>query len=307
MTDLERKNSTPASILNSSQELHYHSGYNKKTLERDVLKWWKAVLENGRKMAPLLSSTFWEPKWIFIQQSVHCGLPDTRGQSVCREQGHLPRLGEGLTGVRRPDEAWGEHAGSLAASTTLAKYEQVRRRMIRISKHVSSMNKVAHAREQFELTTFGWIKKKKKIHCKPEGRLEWSSCGKWVTWVPILTHFQPPNNEYYLGSQGDEHNPPAHQICYIWRMRENFKNPWAINQSQSSRTVWQSAHIIGRQARIRYAFSGARSKLESQLTLLIALSYLIWKTMGIEEEAFTISSFCHDSEGLRLPPCFHFN
>lgn len=76
------------------------------------------------------------------------------------------------------------------------------------------------------------------------------------------------------------------QICYIWGMRENFKNPWAINQSQSNRTLWQSAHITGRQAHIRYAFSEARSKLESQLTLLIALSYLIWKTMGIEEESF---------------------
>lgn len=96
-------------------------------------------------------------------------------------------------------------------------------------------------------------------------------------------------------------------VWYLWRMRRNFKNPWAINQSQSSRTVWQSAHIIGRQAHIRYAFSKARSKLESQLTLLIALSYLIWKTMGIEEEAFTISSSCHHSESLRLPPCFHFN
>ena len=96
-------------------------------------------------------------------------------------------------------------------------------------------------------------------------------------------------------------------VWYLWRMRRNFRNPRAINQSQSSRTVWQSAHIIGRQAHIRYAFSKARSKLESQLTLLIALSYLIWKTMGIEEEAFTISSSCHHSESLRLPPCFHFN
>lgn len=104
-----------------------------------------------------------------------------------------------------------------------------------------------------------------------------------------------------------ERERETHTVWYLWRMRQNFKNPWAINQSQSSRTVWQSAHIIGRQAHIRYAFSKARSKLESQLTLLIALSYLIWKTMGIEEEAFTISSSCHHSERLRLPPCFHFN
>lgn len=104
-----------------------------------------------------------------------------------------------------------------------------------------------------------------------------------------------------------EKDRATHTDCYLWRMRQNFKNPWAINQSQPSRTVWQSAHIIGRQAHIRYAFSRARSKLESQLTLLIALSHLILKTMGIEEEAFTISSSCHHSESLRLPSCFHFN
>lgn len=169
-------------------------------------------------MAHLLSSTFWESKWISTASSVHRRLPDTRGQSE-REGGGVRWGGLQSVSIRRSGGGQG------------------------------SRNRQAN-------------------------------------------EFQTMNSTWEL---------------YVWGMRENFKNPWAINQSESSRTAWQSAHIIGGQAHIRYAFSGARSKLESQLTLLIALSYLIWETMGIEEEAFTISSFCHDSEARRLPPCFHFN
>ena len=60
--------SAPASILNSSQELHYHSGYNKKTLEKRRAEKMKGCLGNGGKMAHLLSSfPFRVSKWIFIQ------------------------------------------------------------------------------------------------------------------------------------------------------------------------------------------------------------------------------------------------
>lgn len=134
--------------------------------------------------------------------------------------------------------------------------------------------------------------------------------GKWNHRLVFSLSFSVSLSQAHTHAQTHwdrEREKETPTVWYLWRMRRNFKNPWAINQSQSSRTVWQSAHIIGRQAHIRYAFSKARSKLESQLTLLIALSYLIWKTMGIEEEAFTISSSCHHSESLRLPPCFHFN
>lgn len=66
MTDLKRTFPHQLPILNWSLEPHYRSGYNKKTLERDVLNDQRLCGENGRKMAHLLSSTFRVPKWIYL-------------------------------------------------------------------------------------------------------------------------------------------------------------------------------------------------------------------------------------------------
>lgn len=73
------------------------------------------------------------------------------------------------------------------------------------------VNKAAHERNQYELTVL--VKKRKKAALTGARRqCEWSSCGKWVT----LTHFKHPNNERYLGSQGDEHSPHKSATFEEW-------------------------------------------------------------------------------------------
>ena len=157
MIGLEGKISTPTSILNSSQELHYHSGYNKKTLERDVLKWWKAVSENGRKMGHLLSSTLWESKWLFFFSN-HCtvgwwtlegrgsaadtGCCHSREQTCweCdKEAFHVTRPGETLLFLRGHRQLIKETSKSGGGWSGF---------------HYTfpSMNKGAYARNQYELT-----------------------------------------------------------------------------------------------------------------------------------------------------------
>lgn len=66
-------------------------------------------------------------------------------------------------------------------------------------------------------------------------------------------------------------------------------------------------------APIHYAFSQARSKLESQLTPLMApLQFNLRDNRGLKTNALlkaaahTISSFCCHSEGLHSAPCFFF-
>lgn len=61
---------------------------------------------------------------------------------------------------------------------------------------------------------------------------------------------------------------------------QTFADSRAINQSGLA--IWYDRVSTSRAAatHIRYALRLARSKLESQLTLLIALSNLIWETMG---------------------------
>lgn len=66
-------------------------------------------------------------------------------------------------------------------------------------------------------------------------------------------------------------------------------------------------------APIHYTFSQARSKLESQLTPLMApLQFNLGDNRGLKTNALlkaaacTISSFCCHSEGLHSVPCFFF-
>lgn len=108
MTDLERTFPHQLHILNSSQELHYHSGYNKKTLERDVLNDQRLSRKMVEKWPIYFLPPFGRLNGFFfffsIQQSVHCCSMDTRGQSECREHRRLLQQGANLLGsvIRRP-------------------------------------------------------------------------------------------------------------------------------------------------------------------------------------------------------------
>ncbi len=84
------------------------------------------------------------------------------------------------------------------------------------------------------------------------------------------------------------------EVPWNWRMGLNFADSRAINQSGLAiwcdrvSTSWATA------THIRYALRLARSKLESQLTLLIALSNLIWETMGDWRRCFIKDGSSHN-------------
>lgn len=102
VTDPERTFPHQLQILNSSQELHYQSSYNKKTLEREVLNDQRLPWKMVEKWPIYFLPPFGVPKWIFfiIQQSVHCLWMDTRGQSECRQHRQQAQRGANLLGVR---------------------------------------------------------------------------------------------------------------------------------------------------------------------------------------------------------------
>lgn len=93
--------------------------------------------------------------------------------------------------------------------------------------------------------------------------------------------------------EGGDSSRKAEVPC-SWRMGTNFADSRAINQSGLAiwcdrvSTSWAAA------THIRYALRLARSKLESQLTLLIALSNLIWETMGDWRRCFIKDGSSHN-------------
>lgn len=77
-------------------------------------------------------------------------------------------------------------------------------------------------------------------------------------------------------------------------MATNFAHSRAINQSGLA--IWCDRVSTSQASvtHIRYALRLARSKLESQLTLLIALSNLIWETMGDWRRCFIKDGSSHN-------------
>lgn len=84
------------------------------------------------------------------------------------------------------------------------------------------------------------------------------------------------------------------KILQNWRMAPNFAHFRAINQSGLA--IWRDkvSTSLAAATRIRYALRLARSKLESQLTLLIALSNLILETMGDWRRCFIKDGSSHN-------------
>lgn len=106
-----------------------------------------------------------------------------------------------------------------------------------------SLDKNAYAGNQYEdsVRALGWW--------EPGGRL----CDPVVANESNFHPLQASKQWLLPGQPGRQTRPPTNLFERLKNERK-LKNPRAINQSQSSRTAWQSAHITGRQAHIRYAF-----------------------------------------------------
>lgn len=105
----------------------------------------------------------------------------------------------------------------------------------------------------------------------------------------------PTNEESLDNTELRVEIPPGRQRSpAIEGWAQTFVDSRAINQSGLA--IWCDRVSTSQTAatHIRYALRLARSKLESQLTLLIALSNLIWETMGDWRRCFIKDGSSHN-------------
>lgn len=184
VTDPERTFPRQLQILNSSQELHYQSGYNKKTLEREVLNDQRLPWKMVEKWPIYFLPPFGCLNGLFLLFSNQCTAsewtPEGRvsadntggrhsGAQTCwewdKEAFHTTRPGVNALFL------WGHQEA-------LQKYEQVRRRTMRILLSVHFYAYWCTGQNQHEYKPSEHLVYKNRFNRRLS---EWSSAAKWVT------------------------------------------------------------------------------------------------------------------------------